>query len=239
MVSAGFLLFQEELHLEDYVGKVTGKKSDIDLPPLPRPKADPKDSTGIKIHRDDLREEFYSRLNQEERIKLALGFVNELYEVVLGREPESIERRGKVNILVQGGTREGIYRSLVLGEEYRIRRQGNRYPLSEKNDKFVLDYLKKYLNLSVSKWEKNNFFVVKELVTEKTLEMIDAFKEKSDVNRWFAVFSEDLEQKLVWSQGHRKLGSRQAYMHWGERIPLDIIKSEIMIKIHRLMNSLQ
>ena len=81
--------------------------------------------------------------------------------------------------------------------------------------------------------------MVKKIVVEKTLELMDVFQSRSDVNRWFAVFSEDLEQRLEWQQGHRKLGSRLIYMRWAKRIPLDILKSEIVIKLHHLMNSLQ
>lgn len=232
-------MLERKDRVENFMSEVKDSFDGIELPDLPRLKSDPKNPNQIKIGEDKLRKKFYKGLGREDRIQLAVGLVNEMYEVVLGRKPTTVERRGKVNVLVQGGTREGIYHSLILGDEYRVREQQSIRALSKKNNHFSLYYLKKYLGLTVDKWEQDNFFVLKKIITEKTLDLVDAFEKRHDVNRWFAVFSEDLEQKLSWRQGHRKLGDRNTYMLWSTNIPLDILKSEIVIKIHHLMNALQ
>ncbi|MCY4643122.1 MAG: hypothetical protein OXB88_00735 [Bacteriovoracales bacterium] len=216
------------------------KKSPISLPQIPTIKRDPKDGSQIGKSNDRLTNSFYLKLNQEQKTQLSIGFVNESYAVILGRPPSPKERAQKVNILLQEGSREGIYRNLTLGEEYR-RNESIKKNLSDQNKQFSSHYLKVYLNTRVN-WNQSGYpglHTVKRLLVERSLEIIDAFAKRSDVNSWFAVFSEEIQKRLNWNQNHRKLDSRQRYFLWAQKMPIDILKSEVAIKIHLLMNSLQ
>ena len=190
------------------------------LPQLPQIQRNPKDISQIGRPDDRQINPFYNKLSPKQRTSLAVGLVNEIYSVVLLREPSERERRGKINILQQGGAREGIYRSLVLGDEYRQQELAGG-PLSERNQKFALDYFKTYLGVAVTgkQLDQWNFYGVKRLAAERALEIIDAFAERADVNAWFAILSERMEQEVKWRQKHRQLGGRQRYLQWAQKFP--------------------
>ena len=212
----------------------------VTLPKIPVVKLDPKDATQIGQADDRLVNKFYQGLTLTQKADLAVGFTNELYQVILGRSPTAKELQGRVNALSQGGSREGVYHSLVLGEEYAYHeRKKNR--LSNPSQQFVLNYLATYLSLQVAKQQlrQSNFHQIKRFVVEKSLEVIDAFSSRSDMSAWFAVFSMALENQGRWQQKHRQLKTDRRYLQWAERVPVDILKSEVMIKLHRTMNSLQ
>ena len=212
----------------------------IVLPKIPIVKLDPKDATQIGQVDDRLVNKFYQGLTRVQKTDLAVGFTNELYHVILGRLPTAKELRGRVNALLQGGSREGVYHSLVLGGEYhRHERQKNQ--LNNPVQQFVLNYLATYVNLQIAPQQlgPSNFHQIKRMVVEKSLEVIDAFSSRSDISAWFAVFSMALENQGRWQQKHRQLKTDRRYLQWAERVPVDILKSEVMIKLHRTMNSLQ
>ena len=220
-----------------FLRQKSNKEQSISLPPIPRVRRDPKDVSQIGKRDERLDNAFFLGLSDQQRGGLALSFIDEVYEVVLGRKPIYGERDGKLNVLLQGGTREGLYRSLVLGEEYRVREMGRR-PLSEENKKFVENYQRDYLRLQM-KFEQTDFWTLKRFVVERSLEVLDSFEKREDVSSRFAVLSEEFEKVLSWEQAHRKLSSRVRYFQWANRVPLDIVKSEVILKIHYLMNSLR
>ena len=212
----------------------------ISLPKIPTIDRNPKDFTQIGKKNDRLDNPFYQQLTGKQRIELAIGLVHEVYLAVLERNPKIEEKENKVNILLQEGSREGIYHSLVLGREYR-HHESVQNLLSDRNKKFVSHHFEIYLGIKINRQqlEKMDFHTVKRLTVARSLEVIDALQKKTDVHSWFAVFSEMMANTIEWKQKHRKLVTRKHYFHWAKKIPLDILKSEVIIKIHLLMNSLQ
>ena len=212
----------------------------ISLPEIPTVNRDPKDFTQIGKEDDRKNYPFYKQLTRKQRIELAIGVINELYLVILGRYPKMEERKNKVNVLLQKGSREGIYHALVLGQEYRYDESVENL-LSDQNKKFLSHHFEMFLGLKIdrTKLKKMDFHTAKRLVIARSLEVIDAFDRRAHVDSWFSVFSETMAKKLEWEQKHRKMTSRKHYFHWAQKIPLDILKSEVIIKIHHLMNSLQ
>ena len=210
------------------------------MPPIPTAQKNPKDTSQLGKFDDLGKNPFVQSLSKERKTQLSIGFVNDIYAAVLKRGPSQRERLGKVNVLVQGGTREGVYRSLVLSREYR-QYESREQPLSEQNQKMALSYFQDYLNSQVKaeKLKILNFYTLKRVLTESSLEVMDSFSSRKEVNSWFAILSEHFEKKATWKQKHRQLKTRQRYFRWAEKMPMDIVKSEVIVKLHLLLNTLQ
>lgn len=248
----GLTSFQAEAGIVDeaidfvkgLIGKFSGetsKSDELKMPVIPKVVSNAKDVSGYKDDSDS-DHDFYKKLSESQRKELSVGFVNELYQVVLGREPLYQEFQGKVSVLLQGGSREGVYRSLVLSDKYAGFEQTNTEP-SEDVVTFTIQFLGEYLDASLEKekLENFNFYTIKRFLIERCLETMDAFPSSQSIHSWFAFVSFGLEsnKSVKWSQKHRKLGSKESYYAWGRGIPADILKSEVILKLHKVFNELQ
>ncbi len=224
------------------MSKVTDSSpKEIQMPVIPKIVRNAKDVSSYD-KKSNSKSEFFESLSEEQRKDISIGFVNELYKEVLGREPSLSEFQGKVGVLLQGGSREGVYRSLVLSDKFLTFEQTNNEPSSAVVE-FTVKFLAKFLDagLEEEKVEKLNFYTIKRFVIERCLETLDVFPNEHSILSWFAIMSSDLEKenRVQWKQKHRTLSKREAYYQWGSKIPLDILKSEVIIKLHKVFNELQ
>lgn len=184
----------------------------------------------------------FQKLSNEQKRKYRVAFLSELYKVVRGAEIRTAELSTGVNILEQGGTREGIYRSLVLGNEYRTLET---YEESPSEDLLVwsLAYAKKFLGLSFQKDQvaKLNLWGIKRVLVGKTLDLMDSFpSDGKDLYQWYAHLSVTLskQKKIEWKNKVRKNQNLKYHFLWAQKVPLQQIKSEVIIKLNRVFNSL-
>lgn len=223
------------------------KKSDsntFEMPPIPRIK---KDATDVdfykksgKIYTQGLS---FKKLSVDMKRNYYVSFVEELYLVVRGATATTDEVVRGVNILEQGGTREGVYRSLVFSQEYRALEAYEEVP-NEKLMSFTFNFAEKYFSIRYNKNElkRLNLWGLKRVLVEKSLEIVDAFPtDGENLYRWYAIMSSELAKV----NGGRFKGkirlqtNEKAHYRWAQKVPLQQIKSEIIIKIHKVMNSLK
>ena len=90
--------------------------------------------------------------------------------------------------------------------------------------------------------KKLNLYGIKKIITEKVLELVDAFpSDGNDLYRWYAVLSSDFSNEFPQLMKGKVRARKSALFHiaWAKTVPLQQIKSEVIVKIHMAMNSLQ
>ncbi|NOT79028.1 MAG: hypothetical protein HOP07_08495 [Bacteriovoracaceae bacterium] len=181
-------------------------------------------------------------LDAEIEKKFYYAYILEVYEVTRQAKPNENEITRYMNILTQGGTREGIYRSLVLDSVYGGMENWDK-PVKSSTADFAVYFYEKYLGRKVAKksFEGMSVYTLKRLVAEKSLDMLDAFGEDRDgLERWYALMSADLAKKfpMIWVSLIRKNTSPVDHRSWASKVPLQHLKSEVVIKIHSAFNSM-
>lgn len=232
-------------HIEKFIGQdktdqLLGKRKKIyNLPSIPNIDSkenpekffDKKIDNGIQLSIDVERKYFYP-------------YVKEIFEVTrktnnIGGEP--LNRW--VNALMQGASREGIYRAMVLDNDYAGLEN---YPrrINQEVANFAYDFFKTYINKEreLSRIRKYNFFSLKRIAVEKSLEVIDAFgNSRLQLLTWYGIYSSDIAKKYAgaWTVPMRKETSVEKHIQWGKSVPLEHLKSEIIIKTHKVFNFLE
>ncbi|MFW5887254.1 MAG: hypothetical protein ACOCUH_00495 [Bacteriovoracia bacterium] len=258
MLRIGFLVFillissgctKEEIRVkltniigEKYTNKILGtpSKPEINLPQIPEVKKDGK-STEVYKWSDPVTSDF-SKLTKEKQQQYNYSYIIELFKVTRRSEPEDQDLRKWLNAFDQGASREGIYRALVYDNVYATLENFQDRP-SKRMVKYIQDYMERYLNQSVRNILINdfNFFTLKRLVTEKTLEVLDELKkDRKDLEDWYAVWSADIATKFpgIWKSRLRKSKSKAVHKDWAQTASVDHIKGEVVIKLHKLFNNI-
>ncbi len=238
------LTFKEKMRpwVEKIVGaewslKLLGAKPvTIELPPLPKVKTDTKSTAVYDKKMDDRK----LGLSKEEEQKINYFFVKELYASVRGVEPQGDELGRWMNALDQGGTREGIFRALILDNEYAGLENYNKAP-TDGVVTFTKWFFPRFLGLEIPHVEKVGFYTLKREASEKALEIVDAFSDRAQMVAWYAVFSAELAQKYpeAFKIDLRKSSSKERHKRWAETNPEQHIKSELIIKLHTVYNFLE
>ena len=98
-----------------------------------------------------------------------------------------------INVIDQGGSREGVYRAMVLDRDYQGMENYDKL-VSTAGAEFAHRFSKRFAAVEINEetLKKINFYSVKRLVTEKALEIVDAFKNEEDLHQWYAVLSHEL-----------------------------------------------
>ncbi len=174
--------------------------------------------------------------------KFYLGYIRELYEVTRQQKPNDDEITKMMNVLMQGGTREGIYRSLVLDSTYGGMENWDK-PVKSVTADFAVYFYEKYLGKKVVKksFEGMSVYTLKRLATERVLDMADAFgDDRENLEKWYAILSADLAKRFpsVGTNVVRKNPSALAHKAWASKVPVQHIKSELILKLHISFNSL-
>lgn len=220
---------------QDLADQIFGEVPQVKLPPIPEVKSNAK-----QVESGNKRKE--PKLEPKKKVKYDASYVQELYQVVIERDPSDEEFSNWMNALSQGASREGIYRALVLGDNYRPKESFDN-PSNKKVINFTGQFLDTYLNYSVSKEQLSqlNSFSIKRIVVEKTLEVFDAFNlNHENLSSWYAVMSSFLAQKFqkIFKKGIRSKTDPFVHKDWAMQVPSQHIKSEIIIKLHMVFNFL-
>lgn len=230
--------------VEKYIGQSwaiklfpsTADLGDVVMPPIP---VVTMDATSTKSYE----EKEVSKLSKENEEKYNYAFIVELYQVVRGNSPTQEELGGWMNALLQGGTREGVYRGLVLNANYAGLENFNQTP-SENSIKFAQAFLKLFIGQTVSEKaiKEFNFYSLKRVCAEKALEILDEYgANKEHRSSWYAVLSSEMAEKYpnAFRSEIRKDKNANRHKHWAMNVPVQHVKSEVVIKIHTLFNYLK
>lgn len=220
--------------------KILGKDpNQIELPEIPKIKNNNKSVEGLHV-----KPKVVSKYKAEQLERFNYIFVKEIVKAVRQVDASAEDISRWMNVLNQGGSREGVYSALVLDNTYMGLQNLDRL-ISESGLNFTVEYLPKYLNKSVKKENlaKVNFFVVKREVAERTLQVVDALfaRPGDDIYQWYAVFSSEMAKRFpeIMDNDVRKVTDPQAHLAWAKSVPDQFVKSEILIKLHRAYNYLQ
>lgn len=187
--------------------------------------------------------ESFNKLSVEEKRKYHYLFLEELVVSVRGAEATNEELAKFLNVLEQGGNREGIYRSIVYSRDYQNLERYQEVP-EDRVIEFGYDYGTKYLALQFNKkdMKRLNLWGIKRIITEKTLEIIDAFpRDGKDFYQWYALLSYDLSKTFdkVWRNKLRTNKNINYHHKWAQSVPYQQVKTEVIIKLHKVFNYLQ
>ncbi len=234
-----FYEYSKKVIGESLANKVFDRKSakKYELPTLPKIS---KDKTSTSSYNKRATKPYsYNKLTLEKRRPYELGFLKELNLVVRDKTITAHDAAKWLNVIEQGGSREGVYRALVL-DRYYSDLEGMDIRLKNKAIVWLQHFCQTYLDLHFSEKKLSEFslHLVKRLVTEKSLELSDAFENENDLHMWFSILSSDLAHQGLFESRARSNQSVEFYLAWSKGVPPQHLKSELIIKIHKLVNSL-
>lgn len=218
----------------EYFGHVLDQ---LELPTPPELEENAKDATAKKaLNENTLSEKQWERYN--------INYVKELFQVVRKSQANRNDLAKWMNVLSQGATQEGVYRAMVLDQTYAGLEN---YPkaVNEAVVDFTIWYMKKFNNREYSrdKVEGVNFFSIKRIMSEKSLETLDglALQAADDFYRWYAVFSGELARRYpnAFRDELRSNPMMSRHEAWAKGSPEQLIKAEMLIKLHLVFNYLQ
>ena len=213
------------------------KIDEVPMPALPKIVDDARSTAVYNKKQDKV------TIKPEIEEKYNYAFIREIFEATRQTKPNSDEIGKLMNVLSQGGSREGVYRSLVLDATYAGMENGDK-AVKKNSAEFAVYFYNKYLGkkIVIKSLEGMNLYSLKRLTTEKTLDLADAFsdEQRSDLEKWYANMSADMAMKFpnVWTNATRKNPSATYHQLWASKVPVQHIKSEIIIKIHSAFNSM-
>lgn len=220
------------------LGKTAEEKIEdsITMPKIPEVK---DSATSLDVYNKKADKIILSKENEEKYFR---SFVRDLYKSVRRQDLSDEEAVKYLSILYQGGAREGIYRSLVLDGTYAQMENYDMSVSSRAADLVVMLY-GKYLGKEIQKEKLKgmNFYTAKRLVAERALEIVDSFGEdRESIENWYAVMSADLASQFAanFANNLRKNPNKSIHKKWAQSVPVQHIKSEVVIKIHTAMNAL-
>ena len=225
---------------EETASKYFGESPDaVTLPKIPKLVCDSKTTNcgkgGITINEE--------KLSIEQRQKYNNSFLSELHQVTRNRNANKNFLMKWMNVMDQGASREGVYRAMVLDGTY-AGLENLEDPINDGTIQFAIDYFKTYLGKRVkpNSFEQMNFYSLKRIITERSLELLDELSKKpDDLNRWYAIFSMDLAKKYpqLWQKNKvRQNQSSLFHLSWAAKAPSQHLRSEVIIKLHSVVNHL-
>ncbi|HLT22236.1 MAG TPA: hypothetical protein VKZ84_02295, partial [Bacteriovoracaceae bacterium] len=187
----------------------------------------------------------FDRLPNERIRQYNFNFLQELFEVTRRTEARDEDLSTWMNTLDQGGSREGIYQALVLDGVYNTLESIENSASDEVYD-FVVNFSQSFLNQTVAKTslEQLNHYSLKRILTDKGIDVMAYYQTKSldDLYRWYALFSSYVARTYQASfsgNAVRANTSPEYHYEWAKSMPIQHIKSEFIIKMHKVMNDLQ
>lgn len=224
------------------LGKLPVAEPLFKVPVVP---ANLKKSTDIESYTKITKEPTeFDKLPADRKRQFDYKFIQELYLVTRKMDAKDEDLSAWLNTLDQGGSREGIYQALVLDEVYSGLENVQEKPSKELMD-FTLKFSQKFLNqtFKTETLERLNLYSLKRIISEKTLDLFEYYEAKDleALNQWYAIFSSDLAKDyspLLKSQVRSDEDMNYHY-EWAKSSPVQHIKSEVVIKLHTVMNGLQ
>ncbi len=224
--------YVEKIVGEEIAIKIFGEKT-IQLPVIPKIVQDARADNGKAIE--------VVKLSKQKSQKYDLAFCTELFSIINNMNIGGSGIDSCFNVLQQGGSREGVYRSIVLDSDYR-RLENLDERVTIQALEFSINFLKKFINIRVKKEKMGtvNTYTLKKYCVEKALELIDMFgNDNSNLYDWYAVFSKELAEKYpIFKNKLRKKTSAKIHQNWASKAPRQHLKSEVIIKLHLVFNSM-
>lgn len=223
----------------DMANKIWGVKDNVLLPAIPEI-TNETTSTDVYKRKKDSK---MASISADKKEQYDLAFVNEL----IAQTREVKANRGEITkwmgTLSQGATREGIYRAMVL-DAYYARLENYNSTLSKGAQAFAIKFMKKYIGKEVKpeKLANVNIYTIKRIVTERALDIIDIYLSQNEENlySWYGVFSKEIATDYpIWENKLRANKSATLHKKWASKAPVQFVKSEVIIKLHKLFNNLQ
>ncbi len=211
---------------------------------LPKIPANFRKITDVQSY-SKIKKEFteFDQLPIERKRYFDYKFIEELFLVTRKTSPKDEDLVNWLNILGQGGSREGIYQALVLDEVY-SGLEGMDERSSQRLIDFSLTFSHTFLNQTFNKdsLSKLNLYSLKRIFAEKGLDVLDYYEahDLDSLYRWYAVFSSFMakEYEPLMKSVIRKDKSANFHYQWAKNMPIQHIKSEFIIKLHSVMNGL-
>lgn len=216
----------------------------MEMPPLPTVV---KSNTDVAVYKNDseLRKQGveFEQLPAEKRREYNVAFLKELFQATRRAPAREDDLSKWLNVLEGGGSREGVYRGLVLDDVY-ASLESYEEPTSPKLVDWTIAFARKFLGLAfqAEAFKQANLFFLKRHISEKVLEMMDTLEANPESFRqWYAVFASDMAKEFpnLWRGSFRAQTSPSAHLEWAKKANLQHIKGEVLIKLHAAMNSLQ
>lgn len=226
---------------EGTANSILGESSgEVELPAIPKVNKSALDESVF----DNKKDEKEKNIPAKKKGKLDYFFIDELYTSTRNTKGNKDQLNSWFSILSQGGTREGVYRALVLDNTYRgLENYDN--PVNDSVVSFATYFYPRFLNKKIEKkaLEKLNFYTLKRITTKNSLEVVDEYLKgnKEELYKWYAVLSGELASKYpkAWKNKLRKTSKMSHHEKWAQTVPDQYIKSEIILKIHKVYNHLK
>jgi len=212
------------------------------LPEIPK---QVKKSTDIANYNKLVKEPSeYDKLPKDKKRQFDYKFVQELFQVTRRTEARYEDLSSWLNVLEQGGSREGIYQGLVLDDVYAALENIEEKP-SQRLLSFSLKFSQRFLNQTFKQESlaQLNLYSLKRILVEKALDLMEHYEVHNleNLNQWYSVFSSELAKDygpLLKSPIRQDIRS-EYHLQWAKSMPVQHIKSEFIIKLHKVMNGLQ
>ncbi|MGB0453195.1 MAG: hypothetical protein ACPGJV_05730 [Bacteriovoracaceae bacterium] len=208
------------------------------LPEIPEVGGDAK---SLDVYKN-IEDQNLNKIPKEDFRKFNIKFIYELYSVVREGKATDKDVEEWMNVLQQGGTREGIYRAMVLDRGY-ASKEGMEFPLKKEAYEFLKKFFAEFLNRNVTDQilDKSNLYTMKKAMTERMLDILDVYlleNRKNDFYNWYAVYSSEIAKRFPATLNGKLRGhtSREVHLKWAQGVPLQFVKSEVILKTHLIMN---
>ena len=216
--------------------QVKGNKIDIPLPQIPQ----------VTYNAHSL--EIYSKkpdkiiLSSKDESQFHYCFLKEIFEATRKTKPSEEYFNKNIFVLERGATREGIYHALVLDGVY-LKLESKPKSIKVSAGEFAKYFCTTYTGYKLTSdiLKSQNIYSIKRIVAEKALEVMDAFGEnRNELENWYAVLSSDIADQFpyIWNNDLRRDPSKNVHKEWASKVPVQHIKSEVLIKLHSIFNTM-
>ena len=217
----------------------TNEDSSMKLPKIPKIT---KNTTSTEVFNNKFKET--NTIDPEKKKSYDYNFVEEVILVTRKLQADNLEMSRWLNTLDQGGSREGVYRAMVL-DSYYANMENYNESISKDAIDFSVDFFKKFLGKKINpnQFSTMNIYSVKRIMTEDALDILDIYLQANKYEEfltWYAVFSSELgKNHKIWENKMRASSNAGKHKKWASSVPTEFVKSEVIIKIHKLLNNLQ
>ncbi len=236
------IIFGKRLGEKHLTPPTTEFESKLTLPEIPQ---EIKNRTSVQTYEKKIKAETeFDHLNPNDKKQYDYNFIQEIFLVTRKVEARDEDVVNWLNVLDQGGSREGIYQALVLDDIYSGLEEINEQP-SARLIGFIVKFGKIFLRkeFNPDSLKKFNDYSLKRIFTDQLLDLLEYYEEKDldSLYRWYGLYSSELAidyEPFMKTQIRREASSFYHY-EWAKKMPIQHIKSEVIIKTHLVMNSLQ
>ncbi len=184
----------------------------------------------------------YDKLSPEQKQKYQIAFIKEMMWEIRRVPATDNDYQNYLNMLIQGGTREGIINGLMVDNYYRGLEEQKQAVISP-----TIDFTKQFMAQFLAQKFKDdllfdvNVYRLKRIMSEKVFSLLDKMQGQKDYQEsWYALFSQKMAQDYpeLWQNQLRKNTDPVFHYQWAQSMPSGHIKSEVIIKLHRVLNHL-